>query len=39
MRPIITELDNNKKGSIRADVADLVMVKYVFKIIILIKNE
>lgn len=29
MRPIITELDNNKKGSIRTDVADLVLVKYV----------
>ncbi|XP_025197685.1 proton-coupled amino acid transporter-like protein pathetic isoform X2 [Melanaphis sacchari] len=28
MRPIITELDNNKKGCIRTDVADLVMVKY-----------
>ncbi|XP_025422068.1 proton-coupled amino acid transporter-like protein pathetic isoform X2 [Sipha flava] len=28
MRPIITELDNNKKGSIRTDVADLVLVKY-----------
>ncbi|XP_050443668.1 proton-coupled amino acid transporter-like protein CG1139 isoform X3 [Adelges cooleyi] len=27
MRPIITELDN-KKGSIRTDVADLVLVKY-----------
>lgn len=31
MRPIITELDNNKKGSIRTDVADLVLVKYVFR--------
>lgn len=36
MRPIITELDNSKRGSIRTDVADLVMVKYVLQMIIII---